>query len=224
MNFHIISIFPEAIKSYFDTSILGRAKEKELIKVNIIDLKNFAEKAGKGDFNKVDDRPFGGGPGMVMKIEPIVKAILKIKSKILNPEKSKIIMFSPAGKQFTQKMAIDWAKKYDDIIMIAGRYEGVDARVKKVLKVEEISIGPYILTGGELPAAIVADTVSRQVPGVLGKSESLEEGRGLGYPLYTKPEIFEHNGKKYSVPKILLSGHHKKIEDWRKKKSKNFAK
>ncbi|KKR74997.1 MAG: tRNA (guanine-N(1)-)-methyltransferase [Parcubacteria group bacterium GW2011_GWB2_40_8] len=161
MNFHIISIFPEAIKSYFDTSILGRAKEKELIKVNIIDLKNFAEKAGKGDFNKVDDRPFGGGPGMVMKIEPIVKAILKIKSKILNPEKSKIIMFSPAGKQFTQKMAIDWAKKYDDIIMIAGRYEGVDARVKKVLKVEEISIGPYILTGGELPAMVVVDAVAR---------------------------------------------------------------
>jgi len=224
MNFHIISIFPEAIKSYFDTSILGRAKEKELIKVNIIDLKNFAEKAGKGDFNKVDDRPFGGGPGMVMKIEPIVKAIFKIKSQISNPENSKIIMFSPTGKQFTQKMAIDWAKKYDDMIMIAGRYEGVDARVKKVFKAEEISVGPYILTGGELPAAIVADAVSRQIIGVLGKSESLEEGRGLGYPLYTKPEIFEYNGKKYSVPKILLSGHHKKIEDWRKKKSKNFAK
>ena len=220
MRFDIITIFPESLRGYFNSSILGRAKKDKKIEINLHNLRGFAQDKHK----KTDGKPYGGGPGMVMKIEPIVKAILKIKSKILNPEKSKIIMFSPAGKQFTQKMAIDWAKKYDDIIMIAGRYEGVDARVKKVLKVEEISIGPYILTGGELPAAIVADTVSRQVPGVLGKSESLEEGRGLGYPLYTKPEIFEHNGKKYSVPKILLSGHHKKIEDWRKKKSKNFAK
>lgn len=165
---------------------------------------------------------------MVMKIEPIVRAISKIKSKISNMKKYKIIVFSPAGEHFTQKMALNWAEKYDSLILICGRYEGVDARVKKILKAclpagmaEEISIGPYILTGGELPAAVVVDAVSRQIKGVLGKEESLEEGRRMsGFPVYTKPEVFEYNGKKYGAPKVLLSGHHIKIKNWRERCSK----
>ncbi|NUQ57324.1 MAG: tRNA (guanosine(37)-N1)-methyltransferase TrmD [Candidatus Paceibacter sp.] len=231
MKFDIITIFPEVLKEYFDSSILGRARKSGAIKIRFHDLRKYAT----GKHKKVDDRPFGGGPGMVLKIEPIAKSISKIKSKISRPhrqrsvagaanlENSKIIIFSPSGKQFTQKMARDWAKKYDNIIMICGRYEGVDARVKKIFSAEEISIGPYVLTGGELPAAVVADAVSRQIPGVLGKEESLEEERGLsGFPIYTRPEIFEFKGKKYSISKILKSGDHKKINTWRSARSKKL--
>ena len=226
MRFDIITIFPESLKGYFNSSILARAQKDKKIKINLHNLRDFAQDKHK----KTDDKPYGGGPGMVLKIEPIAKAISKIKSKISNLlagkaglENYKIILFSPSGKQFTQKMARNWAKKYDNLIMICGRYEGVDARVKKILKAEEISIGPYIITGGELPAAVVADAVARQIHGVLGKEESLEEERGMsGFPAYTKPEVLEHNGKKYSVPKILLSGHHINIKNWREKRSKKF--
>jgi len=156
----------------------------------------------------------------VIKIEPIALAIGSILKSKVKSQKSKVIVFSPSGKQFTQKMAKDWAKKYNSIILICGRYEGIDARVKKILNAEEISIGPYILTGGELPAAVVADAVARHIPSVLGKEESLEEKRGIsGFPVYTKPEVFEFKGKKYSAPKVLLSGHHIKIKNWRKKHS-----
>ena len=233
MKFDIITIFPESLKGYFNSSILGRAQKDKKIEINLHNLRDFAEDKHK----KTDDKSYGGGPGMVMKIEPILKAmvnILSIKSKISNGaqnklehktstifKKTKIILFSPSGKQFTQKMARDWAKKYDNLIMICGRYEGVDARVKKALKAEEISIGPYILTGGELPAAVVADAVARHIPNVLGKEESLEEERRMsGFPVYTKPEVFELKGKKFKVPKVLLSGHHKKIKNWREKNSK----
>ena len=228
MQFDIITIFPESLRGYFSTSILGRAQKSDRIKINLHNLRDFAEDKNK----KTDDKPYGGGPGMVMKIEPIVKTILKIKSKIpaspagrSNLENSKIIVFSPSGKKFTQKMAKDWAKKYDNLIMICGRYEGIDARVKKALTAEEISIGPYILTGGELPAAVVADAVARHIPNVLGKEESLEEERGMsGFPVYTKPEVFEFKGKKYSAPKVLLSGHREKIKNWREKNSKKVFK
>ena len=228
MQFDIITIFPESLRGYFSTSILGRAQKSDRIKINLHNLRDFAEDKNK----KTDDKPYGGGPGMVMKIEPIVKTILKIKSKIpaspagrSNLENSKIIVFSPSGKKFTQKMAKDWAKKYDNLIMICGRYEGIDARVKKALTAEEISIGPYILTGGELPAAVVADAVARHIPNVLGKEESLEEERGIsGFPVYTKPEVFEFKGKKFKVPKVLLSGHHIKIKNWREKNSKKVFK
>jgi len=235
MRFNIITIFPESLRGYFNSSILRRAQKDKKIEIKLHNLRDFAEDKHK----KVDDKPYGGGPGMVMKIEPIVKTILKIKpalpagrSKISNLGNSKIIVFSPSGKKFTQKMARDWAKKYDNLIMICGRYEGVDARVEKVLKtclparqVENLSIGPYILTGGELPAAVVADAVARHIPNVLGKEESLEEEKGMsGFPVYTKPEIFEHKGKKYIVPKVLLSGHHEKIKNWREKNSKKVFK
>ena len=219
MQFDIITIFPESLRGYFSTSILGRAQKSDRIKINLHNLRDFAEDKHK----KVDDKSFGGGPGMVMKAEPIVGAVSSIIKLTTKNKKLKIILFSPTGKQFTQKMAKDWAKKYDNLIMICGRYEGVDARVKKALNAEEISIGPYILTGGELPAAVVADAVARHIPNVLGKEESLEEERGMsGFPVYTKPEVFEFKGKKFKVPKVLLSGHHIKIKNWREKHSKKF--
>ncbi|MEK7069587.1 MAG: tRNA (guanosine(37)-N1)-methyltransferase TrmD [Patescibacteria group bacterium] len=214
MRFDIITIFPESLRGYFNASILGRAQKNKKIEINLHNLRYFAQDKHK----KVDDKSFGGGPGMVLKAEPIIKAIDKIKKT-----KTKIILLSPSGKQFTQKMAKDWAKKYDSLILICGRYEGVDARVKKVLKVEEISTGSYVLTGGELPSAIIVDAVARHIPSVLGKEESLEEERGMsGFPLYTKPEIFVYKGKKYRAPKVLLSGHHKNIEGWREKNAKKI--
>ena len=214
MRFDIITIFPESLRGYFNASILGRAQKNKKIEINLHNLRYFAQDKHK----KVDDKSFGGGPGMVLKAEPIIKAIEKIKKT-----KTKIILLSPSGKQFTQKMAKDWAKKYDNLILICGRYEGVDARVKKVLKVEEISTGSYVLTGGELPSAIIVDAVARHIPSVLGKEESLEEERGMsGFPLYTKPEIFVYKGKKYRAPKVLLSGHHKNIEGWREKNAKKI--
>jgi len=210
-TFHIITIFPEAIRFYFETSILKRGQKKKLLKIKFSNPRDYA--ADK--HHKVDDKPFGGGPGMVMMTEPILKAVPKIKSKI--------ILLSPAGKQFNQKMARDWAKKYKNIILISGHYEGIDERVAKILKAEKISIGPYILTGGELAAAIIVDAVSRHIPGVLGKEESLEEKRGIGIPVYTRPEVFTWKGKKYRVPKVLLSGHHKKIAAWRESKSRRAS-
>ena len=221
MKFDIITIFPESLRGYFNSSILGHAQKDKKIEINLHNLRDFTQDKHK----KTDDKPYGGGPGMVLKIEPIARAISKIKSKISNLsadrqdlENYKIILFSPSGKQFTQNMARNWAKKYDNIIMICGRYEGVDARVKKIFKVQEISIGSYVLTGGELPAAVIADAVARHIPGVLGKEESLEEKRGMsGFPVYAKPEIFEFEGRKYGTPKVLLSGHHINIKNWRKK-------
>lgn len=218
MRFDIITIFPESLKEYFNSSILGRAQKDGVLEINLHNLRDFAD----DKYKKVDDKPYGGGPGMVLKVEPIIRAILKIKSKILNLKSPKIILLTPTGKQFTQKMARDWAKKYDNLILICGRYEGIDARVKKIIKAEGVSAGPYILTGGELPAAIIVDAMARHIPGALGNAESLEESRGVGFPVYTKPEVFEYNGKKYKTPKILLSGNHKKIREWKQKHSKKL--
>ena len=169
---------------------------------------------------KVDDRPFGGGPGMVIQIQPIYKAVEFVKKKVTSrlgsKNKNRVILFSTRGKKFDAKMAKRLAK-YDQLILICGRYEGVDERVAQYVADEEISIGDFVLSGGELAAAIVVDAVSRQIPGVLGKYESLEEIKG-SYPVYTRPEIFvpKKGGKKWIVPKVLLSGHQKKIEEWRK--------
>ena len=222
MRFDIITIFPKIFDSYLNESILKRAQKNKLIDIKIHNLQDFTEDKHR----KVDDRPFGGGPGMVFKIEPIIRAIEKLASKLKSLKadkfKTKIIIFTPNGKKFDNKMAADFSKKYDNLIFICGRYEGIDARVKKVIKnlglnIQEISIGDYILTGGELPAMVLIDSISRQIHGVLGKQESLEEKRnGIGLPIYTRPEIFEYKRKKYKVPKVLLSGNHKKIEEWRK--------
>jgi tRNA (guanine37-N1)-methyltransferase len=203
IKFEIITIFPNTFDSYFKESIIKRAQEKHLIKINIHNLRDYTTDKHK----TVDDKPYGGGPGMVLMIEPIYKAVKKIKGK----SKAKVILFSVKGKKFDQKMAKRFSK-LDKLIMICGHYEGVDERIAKHIADEEISIGDYILTGGEIPGMIVVDAVTRLIPGVLGKKESLEEIKG-SYPVYTRPEIFN----KLKVPKTLLSGDHKKIEEWRKK-------
>jgi tRNA (guanine37-N1)-methyltransferase len=211
MTFHIITIFPEAIEPYFRKSILGKAVKRDFVKVKFYNLLHYS----RDKHRKVDERAYGGGPGMVIGIEPVVRALTTIlKGK--DRKKAKIILFAPAGKQFDSKRAKSLSK-YKHIILIAGRYEGIDARIKKIFRVDEISIGPYVLTGGELPAMAVVDAVSRYIKGVLGKEKSLEERRlGIGVPAYTRPEVFEYKGKKYKVPRVLLSGNHAEIEKWRK--------
>ena len=272
MRFDIITIFPRIFGSYsvrgaeqgsaglagsyFNESVLRRAQEKKLIEINVCDLRDFTSDAHK----TTDDRPFGGGPGMIFKIEPIYRAVKEICKKNrtsfchsgLDPESrtldsrfpsfaksfgrarrgndkkekerkknhKRIILFSAKGKIMTQADIRRWTK-YNQLILICGRYEGVDERVAKNIANEEISVGKYVLTGGEIPAMIVVDAVSRLVSGVLGKEESLqEESFGnenyLEYPQYTRPEEF--NG--WKVPRVLLSGNHKEIEEWRKNKSK----
>jgi tRNA (guanine37-N1)-methyltransferase len=214
MRFHIITIFPDIFDSYLNESIIGRALENKLIEVKFYNPRDFI-KAPKNNYRPVDDKPYGGGPGMVMRAEPMLKAIeaavKKIKSK-----KVKIINFSPSGKKFTTDYAKTSVKKYTDIILICGRYEGIDARVKKIFKAEDISVGDYVLTGGELPAMTLIDCISRQIKGVLGKFESLEEERVSTSEVYTRPEVLKYKNKNYKVPKVLLSGNHKLIEDWKK--------
>lgn len=209
MHFHIITLFPEACRAYTDASILGRAQKAKKIKITYYDLKDF----GVGKHNKLDDRPFGGGPGMVMYAEPLIRAT----EKALKKKGGKVLMMSPRGKAFDAAMARTLAKSKKDIVLIAGRYEGMDARAKKILKAEEVSTGPYVLTGGELPALSIIDAIARHIPGVLGKGESLEESRVSSGEMYTRPETLVWKKKKYTVPKILTSGDHKKIEEWKQK-------
>ena len=208
MTFHIITLFPESF-SYLEQSILGRAQKNKKIRVKFYNPRDFVNDKHR----IIDDKPYGGGPGMVMKAEPILKAVDVIRGR---KKSIKIFVMSPDGKQFDAKYAKDIAKR-KDIILISGHYEGIDERVVKVFKAEKISIGPYILTGGELPAMVIVDAVARQITGVLGKEESLEESRTASSEVYTRPEFFSYKSKKYKVPKVLLSGDHKKIEDWREK-------
>jgi len=207
IRFDAVTIFPEIFKSYLGCSLIARAIAKKFIKVNIHNLRKW----GKGPHKKVDDRPFGGGLGMVMQVEPIYKAIKKIKKS----KKSKVILFTPRGKKFTQKIAYNLSK-LDQIIFICGRYEGVDERVAKNIADMELSIGDYDLMGGELPAMILIESISRLVPGVIGKEQLLGErikkgGGFLEYAQYTRPEVFN----KWRVPKVLLTGDHKKIDAWK---------
>jgi tRNA (guanine37-N1)-methyltransferase len=177
----------------------------------------------------VDDKPYGGGPGMVLQAEPFIRAveaIQKMRETKYPSVKAKVLITAAGGKPLTNAYAKNLTKKYSDVIILCGRYEGIDARVKKILKAEEVSVGPYILTGGELPALTIIDTAARQIPGVLGKFESLEESRVASHEIYTRPEVFIHKGpngvnKKYAVPKVLLSGHHAKMDAWKDKKRSN---
>jgi tRNA (guanine37-N1)-methyltransferase len=213
MNFHVITIFPAAFDSYLKESIIGRAIKNKKINIKFYNPRDFVK---TGDWYKqVDDRPYGGGPGMVMQAEPILKAVSKIKKN----KKTKIIIFSPSGKKFTNEYAKNLARKYTDVVMISGRYEGIDARVKKILKAEDISIGDYVLTGGELPAMVLIDSTARQIPGVLHKSESLEESRISSSEVYTRPETLKYKGKSYKVPKVLTGGNHAEIEAWKKNRA-----
>lgn len=234
IRFDIITIFPKVFDSYFNESIIKRAQNKKLIEIRIHDLRKYT----RNKHHKVDDKQFGGGPGMIIKIEPLANCIYKLLDSSLSNRVAKsvksnilIILLSASGKQFSSKIAADFSKKYHRIIFICGHYEGVDERIIKLienwkLKIIELSVGPYVLTGGELPAMVIVDAISRRIPGVLGKEKSLEENRlGVGVPVFTRPEIFIFKNKKYSVPKILLSGNHKKIAEWRMKNQKtNTAK
>lgn len=221
MKFHIITIFPEMFDSYLNESILGRAIKDKLIKVIFYNPRDFiklSKEKKELNYKPVDDRPYGGGPGMVMRPEPILNAVEKARKNILKNPKAKILIinFVPSAEKFTTTLAKNYSKKYTDIVLICGRYEGIDARVDKILKTKQISIGDYVLTGGEIPAMILVDSISRQIKGVLGKYESLEEERVSSSEVYTRPEILKYNNKNYKVPKVLLSGNHKLIEEWKK--------
>ena len=221
MHFHIITLFPEVCEPYTSSSILGRAQKTEKgkgakvrgkkIVVSYYNPRDFATNKHK----KVDDRPYGGGPGMVLQAEPILKAWQKAVGRKKDQQKVKTLIMGPRGKKFDTRMAKDLVKKYDHLVIISGRYEGIDSRVEKALKAEEVSIGEYVLTGGELPALAIVDSVARQIPGVLGEYTSLEEERISSNEMYTRPEVIEFKKKKYSVPPVFLSGNHKEIDKTR---------
>lgn len=246
ITFHIITIFPKIFCSYFSESILFRAQKKKLVMIKVYDLRDFVP---KDDLHRtVDDRPYGGGPGMLFKIEPLYKCIqhVVVKNKLhvgkrvlsnLNisltkkyKKRARIVLLTPTGKTFDQKTAGRFSG-FDGIVLVCGRYEGFDARVEKIVD-EKISIGNYVLSGGEVAAMVVVEAVSRLVPGVLGKSESLEDetfntvgGNGfcryIEYPQYTRPEVFlPTRDRKWRVPKVLLSGDHKKIREWKRNNAK----
>ncbi|MDP3763870.1 MAG: tRNA (guanosine(37)-N1)-methyltransferase TrmD, partial [bacterium] len=189
MTFHIISLFPHAFDSYLGESILKRAIENRKIKVKFYNPRDFTEDKHK----RIDRAPYGGGPGMVIQAEPVIKAVetalMRIKNKelrIKGKTKARIIWLTPSGKQFTNESGVKYAK-HKDIVIICGRYEGIDVRVKKAFRVEEVSVGPFVLTGGELPAMLMIDVIARQVEGVLGDFNSREESRIASPDVYTRP-------------------------------------
>ena len=208
-------MFPESIEGYFNTSMLKRAQRDKKIKVSYYNPRDFT----KDKHKRIDQKPYGGGPGMVLEAESVLKAARKaIGRKDLKDVE--VIFFSPSGKQFEQKDAVRLAKKKKHIVFLCGHYEGIDARAVKILKAKSVSVGPFVLTGGELPATLVADAVTRNIEGVLGNAESLEDTRVASPEVYTRPEILKWKGKNHKVPKVLLSGHHAKIEEWKKGKKK----
>jgi len=211
-RFDIITIFPHIFDSYFGESILKRAKEKGAIEIAVHNLRDYST----NKHHNVDDTPYGGGAGMVMQIEPIFHCVNAIKKQ----EKTRVVLFSAKGKRYMQEDARRLAQ-YDRLIFICGRYEGVDERVAEHVADEELSIGDFVLTGGEIPAMVVVDSITRLLPGVLGNDQSAEieshrEEGYLEYPQYSKPEEFEG----WKVPEVLLGGNHAEIEKWRKSKSK----
>lgn len=222
MNFHVITILPEVCQAYTDASVLGRAQKAEKGKgakhrgkklaVYYYNPRDFTTDKHK----KVDDRPYGGGPGMVMKAEPILKAWEKAVGRKKDTTKIKTLIMSPRGQAFSQARAREYAETYDHLVLISGRYEGIDARVKEILNAEEVSVGDYVLTGGELPALTIIDAVARHIPGVLGEHDSLEDDRATSGVTYTRPEVLTYKKKQYEVPDVLVEGNHKKIEAWRR--------
>ena len=207
LTFHIITLFPKVFKGVFGDSIIQRAQDKKKVSIKIHDLRDYSLDRKR---RSVDDRPFGGGPGMVLGPQPLFDAVKKIKGR----KKAKVIYVTPSGVPFTQLHA-KRLTKIKNLIIICGHYEGIDERVREHLVDEEFSIGDYVLTGGEIPAMVMVDAVSRLIPGVLGKEESLVnesfEANLLEGPQYTRPADF----RGLKVPDVLLSGHHKQIEQWR---------
>jgi tRNA (guanine37-N1)-methyltransferase len=212
MKFHLITLFPEACDAYLNTSIIGRARKEKKISVSYQTPRDFVD----NKWGKVDERPYGGGPGMVMTALPVVKAAEKALKKAKKPV---VVWFSPSGKQFTNKDA-DALAKYSDVVLVCGRYEGIDERAKKILKtlapVKEFAVGEAVYTGGEVPALAIVDAITRRLPGVLGKDASVEERRIASSAVYTRPETISYKKKKYRVPKVLQTGHHANIDRWRK--------
>ena len=212
MTFHILTLFPEMFGAVLHSSMLGRAEEKGILKYNLINIRDFSG----NKHNRVDDYPYGGGRGMVMQAKPVYDAYKSVADNL--DEKPYVIYMSPKGKVFNQKKAVELSEK-NDIVFLCGHYEGIDQRVLDEIVDEEISIGDYVLTGGEIPAMTVIDSVSRMIDGVLSNEESFTDeshfGGLLEYPHYTRPSEF-HGVK---VPDILLSGDHAKIEAWRRKQS-----
>ncbi|MGN0435729.1 MAG: tRNA (guanosine(37)-N1)-methyltransferase TrmD [Wujia sp.] len=215
MNFHIMTLFPEMIMSGLGESITGRAMEKGLIKIEAVNIRDFAG----NKYGHVDDYTYGGGAGMLMQPKPVYDAYMSILDKIEN-KNARVLYMTPQGKPFNQSMAEELSKE-EDLILLCGHYEGIDERVLELIVTDNVSIGDFVLTGGELPAMMIVDAVSRLVPGVLGSDESalyesFYDGL-LEYPQYTRPEEFM--GMK--VPEVLKSGHHKKIAEWRREQSLN---
>jgi tRNA (guanine37-N1)-methyltransferase len=210
MRVDILTLFPKIFSGPFEESIIKRAREKGLIEIRVVNIRDYTTDKHR----TADDRPFGGGPGMVLKPEPIFAAVEELKGE----GRARVILTTPQGRLFTQDYARDLAKE-DHIIIICGRYEGVDERVREALVTDAISIGDYVLTGGELAAMVIVDAVARLIPGVLGNEDSITEDsfwRGLlGYPQYTRPASF----RGMRVPDVLLSGNHAMIARWRRKES-----
>jgi len=228
MKITILTLFPKMISGFFEESIIKRAQDKKLVEIEIINLRDFAI----DDYGTVDDRPYGGGAGMILRIEPLSKAIQFVKSKFQIPKSKqnpirqsadkiqKVVLTSAKGKIFNQQLAIDYLQ-LDHLVIIAGHYEGVDERVLDYVD-EEVSLGDFIMTGGEITASAIADSVVRLIPGVLKKKDATKNEtfningkKLLEYPQYTRPEIFDNK----KVPEVLLSGDHKKIKDWQIKKA-----
>ena len=214
MKIDIITLFPDMFVGPFEESIIKRAQDKELVNIKTHDLRKWS----KDKHNSVDDRPFGGGKGMVLMVEPLDKAIENLKSK-----DSKVILLSPQGKTFDQETARNLVKE-KHLILISGHYEGFDERIRKHLVNDEISIGNFVLTGGELPAMVITDAVVRLIPGVLDKEatdkESFSESNVIDYPQYTRPSEY----KEWKVPEVLLSGNHAEIDKWREQKANEKTK
>lgn len=212
MNYHILTLFPEMVLDGLNTSIIGRAMEKKLISIEAINIRDYS----KDKHKHVDDAPYGGGAGMVMQPKPIFDAYMELKEKI--GKRPRVIYLTPQGRVFSQAIAKELAEE-EDLVFLCGHYEGIDERVLELIATDYLSVGDYVLTGGELPAMVMIDCISRLVPGVLSNEASAEfesfHDNLLEYPQYTRPEVFLDK----KVPEVLLSGHHKNIEEWRRQES-----
>ncbi len=212
MNYHILTLFPEMVMDGLNTSIIGRAVEKGLISIEAINIRDYS----KDKHNHVDDAPYGGGAGMVMQPGPVCDSYEDLCRKI--GKRPRVLYMTPQGQTFNQSIAEELAKE-EDLVFLCGHYEGIDERALELIVTDYLSVGDYVLTGGELPAMVMIDCISRLVPGVLNNDVSAEiesfHDNLLEYPQYTRPEVYE--GKK--VPEVLLSGHHKNIETWRRQQS-----
>ncbi len=212
MNYHVLTLFPEMVQNGLNTSIIGRAVNQGLLSIDAIDIRDYAE----NKHNRVDDYPYGGGAGMVMQPGPVYRAYKALEEK--KGKKLRVIYMTPQGKVFNQKMAEEFSKE-EDLVFLCGHYEGIDERVLDMIVTDNVSIGDYVLTGGELAAMTMIDCISRLVPGVLNNDDSAEiesfHDNLLEYPQYTRPEEFMG----VRVPDILLSGHHANIDKWRREQS-----